>query len=112
MEHQVTDLTRDLGRVNAMMKGKSIKMKYIQDLQNRYKIIQKGQGVAKEEIKQKITAKTAKIKRYSDRISQYQQNRMFQNTQKQFYKNVDRGETQKDYQAPQSEQAMEFWSVI
>ena len=112
MGHQVTDLTRDLGRVNAIMQGKSIKKKYTHDLQNRYKMKQKGLGVAKEEIKQKITAKTAKIKLYSDRISQHQQNRMLQNTQKQFYKNVDRGETQKDYQAPQSEQTMEFWSVI
>ena len=71
LEHQVSDLTKDLGRVNAMIQGRKIKKKYTYDLQNRYKIKQKELGVAKEEIKQRITAKTAKIKRYSDGISQY-----------------------------------------
>ena len=112
LEQQITDLNRDLGRVNAMIEGKRIKQKHTHDLQNRYKIKQKGFGVAREEIKQRIAAKTAKIKRYSDRISQYQQNRTFQNNQKRFYQNVDCGEKQKESQAPQSEQARDFWSSI
>ena len=112
LEQQITDLNRDLGRVNAMIQGKRIKQKHTHYLQNRYKIKQKGFGVAREEIKQRIAAKTAKIKRYSDRISQYQQNRAFQNNQKRLYQNVDCGEKQKESQAPQSEQARDFWSSI
>ena len=112
LEQQFTDLNRDLGRVNAMIQGKRIKQKHTHYLQNRYKIKQKGFGVAREEIKQRIAAKTAKIKRYSDRISQYQQNRTFQNNQKRFYQNVDCGEKQKESQAPQSEQARDLWSSI
>lgn len=61
-------------------------------MQNRYKIKQKGLGVSRKEIKQRIAAKTAKIKQYSDQISQYQQNRMLQNNQKRLYQNVDCGE--------------------
>ena len=112
LEQQITDLNRDLGRVNAMIQGKRIKQKHTHYLQNRYKIKQKGFGVAREEIKQRIAAKTAKIKRYNDRISQYQQKRTFQNNQKGFYQNVDCGEKQKESQAPQSEQARDFWSSI
>ena len=66
LEQQVTDLNRDLGRVNALVQGKKIKLKHTHDLQNRYKTKQKGLGVAREEIKQRVAAKTAKIKRYSD----------------------------------------------
>ena len=112
LEQQTTDLNRDLGRVNAMIQGERIKQKHTHYLQNRYKIKQKGFGVFREEIKQRIAAKTAKIERYSDRISQYQQNRTFQNNQKRFYQNVDCGEKQKESQAPQSEQARDFWSSI
>ena len=54
-----------------MIQEKIIKQKRTQYLQNRYKTKQKGLGVVREEIKQRITAKTAKIKRYSDIISQY-----------------------------------------
>ena len=49
LEQQVTDLNRDLGRVNAMIQGKKIKQKHRHDLQNRYKTKQKGLGVAREE---------------------------------------------------------------
>ena len=46
LEQQITDLNRDLGRVNAMIQGKRIKQKHTHYLQNRYKIKQKGFGVA------------------------------------------------------------------
>ena len=63
LQQQVTDLNRHLGRMNAMRQGKRIKQKHTHDLQNRYKTKRKGLSVAREEIKQRIAAKTAKIKR-------------------------------------------------
>ena len=77
LQKQVSELNKDLGRVNALMQEKKIKQKHKDELQRRYKIKKKGLGVVREEIKQIIIAKTGKVKRYSDRISQYQQNRMF-----------------------------------
>ena len=41
-----------------------------------------------EEIKQRIVAKTGKIKRFSNRINQYRQNRLFQNNRHRFYQEL------------------------
>ena len=54
----------------------------------------------KEEIKQRIIAKTSKIERYSDRINQYQQNRMFQNNEKRFYQQLNSDEQQRENEVP------------
>ena len=92
LQKQVSELNKDLGRVNALMQEKKIKQKHKDELQRRYKIKKKGLGVVREEIKQIIIAKTGKVKRYSDRISQYQQNRMFQNNGKRFYQQLNSDE--------------------
>ena len=65
-----------------------IKRKYKHDLERRYKIGQKGLKTVKEEIKQRISAKVGKIKRYSSKINQYQQNRVFLNNQKRFFQST------------------------
>lgn len=54
----------------------------------KYKIETKGVTVVIEELKQRICAKAHKIKRYNDRILQYQQNRLFEVNQRQFTKNL------------------------
>ena len=82
------ELNIDLGRVNTVIQNGKIKRKYKHDLERRYKIGQKGLKTVKEEIKQRISAKVGKIKRYSSRINQYQQNRVFLNNQKGFSVNL------------------------
>ena len=52
--------------------------KKLQDkLQRRYKLKEKGTPTVKEEILQRIKAKTAKINKYQQRVSQFQQYRFF-----------------------------------
>ena len=46
----------------------------------------KGLPVTREEIKERIKAKNIKIKRYQNRINQYQQNRTLKNNQGKFYR--------------------------
>ena len=88
LENQVKTLNKDPGRVNALIQQKNVKKKHKDTLQRRYKIQQKGLGRVKEEIKQRIVAKTGKIKRFSNRINQYRQNRLFQNNQHRFYQEL------------------------
>ena len=54
------------------------------DLQRRYWIKKKGLTTVMEELKQRLKAKTEKIKRYQLRIHQYKQNRTFTTDQKEF----------------------------
>ena len=41
------------------------------------------------ELKQRITAIAAKVRRYQGRVDSYKQNRLFGNNQRQFYRELD-----------------------
>ena len=68
-------------------------------------------NVVTEELKQRLTAKNTKVKRYEQRISLFRQNQLFQVNQKQVYKNVNK-EKQGDRIIPNSEVSIKFWSDI
>ena len=55
----------------------------------KYKIKTKGFNTVIEELKQRISAQTLKLKRYKLRAKQYRQNRTFKDNQKTFYKELD-----------------------
>ena len=55
--------------------------KYQGNLQKRYKLKEKRKPKLKEEILQRIDAKTAKINRQQQSVSQFQQNRFFRNNE-------------------------------
>ena len=77
LESQFKELNKDLGRLNALLQGKKMKKKHQDNLQKRYKMKEKGKPKVKEEILQRIKAKTGKVNRYQQRVSQFQQNRFF-----------------------------------
>ena len=110
---QIREMNKDLGRVNALIDKKTIKKRHQDTLERKYKIKHKGLHVAKEEIRQRIKAKTAKISRYQQRINQYQQNRMFRNNESRFYKqlNNDTGRTNENA-IPDADESRKFWSDI
>ena len=85
LESQFKELNKDLGRLNALLQGKKMKKKHQDNLQKRYKMKEKGKPKVKEEILQRIKAKTGKVNRYQERVSQFQQNRFFRNNEGQFY---------------------------
>ena len=105
-------MNKDLGRVNALIQQKTIKKKHKDTLQRRYKIQQKGLGLVKEEIRQRIVAKTGKIKRFSNRINHYRQNGLFQNNQHRFYQELNEEGQQQENEAPDQGEARRFWSDI
>ena len=73
----VKELNKDFGRVNALLEKKRIKKKQSNDLQRKDKIRHKNLSSVRKDIKQRIKAKVAKIKRYCNRISQFNQDRAF-----------------------------------
>ena len=54
-------------------------------LEEKYKIRTKGLTTVIGELKQRVLAKIAKVKRYEQRVKQYRQNRLFQSDKKRFY---------------------------
>ena len=93
-----------------MKNGGKIKSRFRELLQKNYWLKQKGYKRVIEELKQRIKAKAAKIKRYKNRIEQFRQNRLFQTDQSRLYKELN-GEEAINL-APDKEEAKSFWSDI
>ena len=56
-----------------------------------------------EELKQRITAIEENVKRYQQRVDSYRQNRLFENNQRQFYRELDEEEERCDDDQPVAE---------
>ena len=107
----------DISRLEEMKKGKKLKDKIVNDLKRRHPLLQKkGIKVIQEELKQRVTAKAAKIKRFDSRRKQYTHNKIFRNNQRQFYRNIDSSDnsstTCHDQQSLNHDDCLQFWKDI
>ena len=62
----------------------------------------------KEDLKQRIKAKSGQITRYNQRIKQYQQNRQFKNNEAGFYKRFNNEGIQAESEVPERNQAKQY----
>ena len=69
-------------------------------------------GVVIEELKQRIVAIAAKVRRYQERIDSFRQKRMFQNNQRQFYKELNQEGRRCNDDQPDAEELKKFWGNI
>ena len=58
-------------------------------LERKYGIRGKIPNVVIEELKRRITAIAAEVKRYQGRVDSYRQDRLFENNQREFYRELD-----------------------
>ena len=66
-------------------------------------------NVVIEELKRRISAIAAKVKRYQGRVDSYRQNRLFENNQSHFYRKLDQEEEGCDDDQPEAEESKQFW---
>ena len=69
-------------------------------------------NVVIEELKQRITAFTAKVTRYQERVDSYRQNRLFESNQRQFYRDLDQEEERCDNDQSVAEESKQFWGNL
>ena len=81
-----------------------------ESLDQKYRLRRKGFTSVMEELKQRITAKATKVKRYDKRIKQVQDNRNFHNNQGKIFKNLESDEERT--KPPNAEEATAFWKQI
>ena len=110
IENQIKQLRKDLSRIEELKKGKKIKARFEEELQRKYWLKEKGLITVSEELKQRITAKAAKISRFKARIEQFRQNNLFKNNQGRFYDELNG--TAETNIAPDKGSSIEFWSKI
>lgn len=80
------------------------------ELEQKYSIKRKGFNVVLEELKQRLKAKSMKIKRYNQRIEQYKINRLFHQDQKRVYQQLS-GRVNSN-EKPDANESKRFWSNI
>ena len=69
-------------------------------------------GVVIEELKQRIVAIEAKVKRYQEWVDRFKQNRMFRNNQRQFYRKLNQEGKRCDDDQPDAEESKNIWGDI
>ena len=95
------------------MKGKvgSKKKQKMKELYEKYRVKRKGLKTVTEELKQRMLAKSTKVKRYQQRIEQFRQNRIFDRDQKKIYTELNRNGIRSN-DAPNAEECTKFWAEI
>ena len=63
-------------------------------------------------MKQRITAIAAKVRRYQGRVDNYRQNRLYENNQRQFYRELDQEEERCGNDQPVAEKSKQFLGNI
>ena len=69
-------------------------------------------NVVIDKLKQRITAIAAKVRRYQGWVDSYRQNRLSENNQRQFYRELDQEEERCDDEQPVAEELKQFWGNI
>ena len=103
----IEELRRHLNILERNRRGELRKKEKYNELTRKYKIREKGEAVILEELKQRLQAKAAKLKRYEQRIEQYRLNGLFQQDQKRVYQELN-GEMKTEGTVPDADESKQF----
>ena len=82
LQNKIKELRKDLSQLEASKDKDFSNFRHWERLERKYSIRVKRLNVVIEELKQRITAVAAKVRRYQGRVDSYRQNRLFENNQR------------------------------
>ena len=88
-----------------------IKKRKVSELNERYRVKRKGLKTVIEELKQRLLAKSAKVRRYQQRIEQFGQNKIFDFDLKTMYAEFN-GDEVRPSDAPNAEERKDFGAIL
>ena len=109
LQSKIKELRKDLSQLEASKDKDISNFRHWERLERKYSIRVKRLNVVIEELKQRITAIAAKVRRYQGRVDSCRQNRLFENNQRQFYGELDQEEERCDDDQPVAEESKQFW---
>ena len=112
IERSIVEWRKDLGRVEELRKGTMLRKKVMDLLNRRYQIVEKGTVSVCTLLKGKIQSGKLKIRWYLDNCVKVRQNTLFKNNQGQLYKELGGSANKEPMEAPNAEDATQFWSNI
>ena len=104
LRKKIKELRKDLSQLEAPKDKDISNFRYWERLERKYSIGVTRLNVAIEELKQRITAIASKVRRYQGRVDSYRRNRLFENNQRQFYRELDQEEERCDDDQPVAEE--------
>ena len=87
LQNKIKELRKDVSQLEASKDKGISNFRHWERLERKYNIRVKRLNGVVEELKQRITAIAAKVRRYQGRVDSYRQNRLFENNQRQFCRN-------------------------
>ena len=112
IKDSIVELQRHVNILERSKQGKLKRKEKYTKLGRKYNIRQRGEKVVIEELKQRLQAKSAKLKRYEERIHRYQVNRLFQQDQKRVYQQMNGTSSSFNEARPDAEESQQFWRDI
>ena len=112
MQNKIKGLRKDLSQLEALRNKDVGNFRHWERLERKYTIRVKILNVVIKELKQRITAIAAKVRRYQGQVDSYRQNRLFENNQRQFYRELDQEKERCDDDQPVAEELKQFWGNI
>ena len=110
IREKINEIRNHINILERHKRNEMRKEKY-KSLEHQYPIKEKGSNTVIEELRQRLSAKAAKIRRYEQQIEQYKQNRMFRYDQKGVYQDLN-GENRKQEVKPDAKQSTAVWKDI
>ena len=111
LQNKIKELRKDLSQLEASKDKGITNFRHWEKLERKYSIRIKRLNIVLEELKLRITAIAANIRRYQGRVNNYRQNRLFENNQRKFYRELDQKEERCDDQSV-AEDSTQFWGNI
>ena len=111
IQRDINELRKTVSKLDRYARGQIKDTKKVEQIFKKHHVKKKGVKVVVEELKQRITAKAAKINRYERRINQFRINRMFSPNQKRVFMELN-GEVINENIVPNVDEGRKFWSEI
>ena len=107
----IEELRKHVNILQRNKRGELTRKKRYKELERKYHITNTGENVVIKELKERLQAKAAKLKRYEQRVNQFRINRLFQQDQKKVYQEFN-GMSKSESVAPDAEESERFLSSI
>ena len=108
LQNKIKELKKDLSQLESSKDKEVSHLRHWQTLERKCIIRVKTLGVVTEELRQRIVAIAAKVRRYQERVDRFRQNRIFQNNQRQFYRKVNQEGERCDDDQSDAEESKKF----
>ena len=112
LQNKIKELRKDSSQPEASKDKDISNFRHWGRLERKYSIRVKKLNVVIEKLKQRITAIAAKVRRYQEQVDCYRQNRLFENNERQFYRELDQEEESCDDDQPLAEELKQYWGNI